>query len=454
MGAVRGLLEWGRDLTSGSSPTPKFKYQFLPADRFPLGSSKEPHPWLAFETDSFDACTTIYPRTTKASFLEGAPSDLGVKGHSHECSINRDGFQYLRDCATVISRKMFVPLSSRKTGCSGESEQTRRAALGSLKKLSLGHGRHLVQSECPGGAIVSLPHKLSPTGKIQGLVVDHWKKAGGSSEAVVLLALVTNYSDDSTGYLRYHGQSGNDLFIYPGLQFLAFRRGLTEITPTHVQGSALQVWPSCFESERLQIAKELNLEYARATKGANLSPSLANDIELAGTASTSARFHQTTRPSLSPEAAVRTIDARDFRTAVIANSIAARSRLEKQKYVRAIKNLAAENIANSDNYISRKMATLLPLTNDVVPALKPQAPKPVKMASLNLEFLRSEPEPLSLKDEKDVRANLEEALNKDKNLRFLNYVTVGEGDRISTSYWQIDKRQVEVRHINYLEALN
>lgn len=432
--------------------TPKFRYQFLDALKFPLGNSVEPHPWLMFETDSLDAFTTIYPRTTKESFLEGQPSDLPAPGHNHDCSINKNGYQYLRDCVQAISSADFVPLSLRKKGCSGESEKTKRETLACLNDLALGRGKHLDQTTCPIGSIVTIGPRPGARA-VSGVVVDHWAKMGGTGAPVVLLALATEYPDQSAGFLVWDKKPNPSRYIYPGIQFLAFARNVRLLGETVAESRLMHRWPACFEVEKKEIASRMGLDYEAAKTNSRGSSRLNGDLLDLAVATRLPSKHQSTRPSVTPAVAIRTLTNRDMAAALMANTIAASSPSDKVEYLRAIKDAtpSVQDDANTDFYLSRRTALSLPLTSQLFPLIRNQVQEDHQSEHLSVEFMSSHPGRPNTEWILTIAKHIRNAYNANRDIDFLTFVSLAGAEEIETSEWQIDGKTIEVVHTNYAE---
>ncbi len=433
---------------------PKFRYQFLDATKYPLGNSREPHPWLMFETDSLDAFTTIYPRTTKESFLEGQPSDLPAPGHGHDCSINKNGYQYLRDCVQAIPSADFIPLSLRKKGCSGESEKIKRETLACLSDLALGRGKHLAQTTCPIGSIVSVsPTDVSPA--VSGVVIDHWAKMGGTGVPVVLLALVTEYPDDSAGYLVRDKNPSQSRYIYPGIQFLAFARTVKLQGETVVDSPLLHRWPACFEVEKVKIAARLGLDYEPARTNSRRNSRLGQEMAALAEATRLPSKHQSSRPSVTPAVAIRTLTTRDMSAALMANTIAASSPSDKGEYLRAIKEAkpSVREDANTDSYLSRRTTLSLPMTSQLFPLIRNQAQQDDQSEDLAVEFISSNPGRPDPEWILKVEQHLRTAYSANNEIDFLTFVSISGSVEILTSVWQVGGKTIELVHTNYMEQL-
>lgn len=405
-----------------------------------------------FETDSLDAFTTIYPRTTKESFLEGQPSDLPAPGHSHDCSINKNGYQYLRDCVQAISSTDFIPLSLRKKGCSGESEKTKRETLACLNDLARGRGKHLDQTTCPIGSIVTVGPRPGSRA-VSGVVVDHWAKMGGTGAPVVLLALATEYPDQSAGFLVWDKKPNQTRYIYPGIQFLAFARNVRLVGETVANSRLMHRWPACFEAEKEEIASRIGLGYEAAKTNSRGSSRLNEELLDLAQATRLPSKHQSTRPSVTPAVAIRTLTNRDMAAALMANTIAAVSSDDKGEYLRAIKDLTplGRDHSNTDSYLSRRTALSLPLTSQLFPLIQSQAQVENLSENLSVEFVSSNPGRPDAEWIRTVAKYVRNAYRANSDIDFLTFVSLSGAEAIETSEWQVDGKAIEVVHTNYME---
>lgn len=431
---------------SGSKRLPVFQYQFLDAEKFPLGKSPEPHPWLAFKTDSLDSATTIYPRSSSAFFFQGEPCDVQVPGHPHRCSINKHGHLYLRDSLTAIQRENFVPVRPSKKGCTGETQAIQTNTLRNLAALARGSGQHIRNSDCAIGDVVS----LGKNGRTMlGLVVDHWVKCK-ANEPVLLLALVCDFRDESIGQIEMSVQGRVANYVCPGVQFLAFKKDVKTRVATSINSEPLHEWPALFEEDRQALARKLGFSYLAATTAGKIGDKLAEKLESLGDFSKSAGRHTSTPPTLTPRAGVRVIRNHDGATAFFAQVAGTSSKNEKTDFLEALKNLPQPDDPDPTKILTGRMAQYLPMTKSYSASVGTVTLKKSKTRSSRIEFVTSTPRFLDLESYPEIITQIYDAANLEKNITYINFVDLRIQDHgVETSFWQIDERHVEVRHIEY-----
>lgn len=431
---------------SSSKKVPVFQYQFLDAEKFPLGKSPEPHPWLSFKTDSVDSATTIYPRTSSEFFFQGEPCDVRVPGHPHRCSINKHGHLYLRDSLTAIQRKNFVPVRPSKKGCTGETESIQKATLRNLAALAMGSGQHIRNSDCSIGDVVT----LGKNGKtLLGLVVDHWVK-GKANEPVLLLALMCDFRDESIGQIELSMPGILEHYVCPGIQFLAFKRDVQSTLASSFKSEPLHEWPALFEEERRSLSNNLGLKYVAAKGTSKVSAQLIERLENLRDFSNSAGRHTSTPPTLTPRAGVQVIRENDGATAFFAQVAGTISKQEKIGFLEALRNLPQPDDPDPNKIMTGRMAQYLPMTKSYSDSVATGVAKKLKTKSSQIAFITSAPRLLDLESYPEVITQIYQAANLERNITYINIVDLRIQDHgVETSFWQVDGRHVEVRHIGY-----